>query len=146
MKDLLLPRFYVLVQLLSLLYFMLSAPVVASSYEALFIEAAGLALGIIAILQMKPGNFNITPVPRQNGILISHGIYRIIRHPMYLAQLLVVLALVIDYFSWIRLAVFMLLLINLIFKLHYEERKLIRHFDGYAAYSAKNWKLIPYIF
>jgi protein-S-isoprenylcysteine O-methyltransferase Ste14 len=95
---------------------------------------------------MKPSNMNITPVPKPGGQLVTHGIYRIIRHPMYIAQLLVVGALVAEYFSFLRLAVLLILTVNLILKLNFEEARLVRHFEGYETYRQSTWRLIPYLY
>ncbi|MCU0775363.1 MAG: hypothetical protein MUC74_12955, partial [Ideonella sp.] len=40
--------------------------------------ALGLAAGVgsAALAANRPGNFNIRPVPREGGRLVTHGIYR----------------------------------------------------------------------
>lgn len=139
-------RIYVLIQLSSLAYLILSGPWIADHWGLLLLELFGLFLGILAIWQMKPSNMNITPVPKPGGQLVTHGIYRIIRHPMYIAQLIVVGALVADYFTFLRLAILIILTFNLLLKLNFEEGRLIRHFDGYAAYRKTSWRLIPFIY
>ena len=146
MKTTAIARFFVAVQLFSLAYLLMSAPFIASSIHGILIEFAGGFLGVVAILQMKIGNFNIVPIPKKDGVLVTHGVYEWIRHPMYLAQLLAVAALVADYYSLLRLLVLLLLLFNLIFKLNYEEHQLLKHFEGYRSYMQRSWRLIPYIY
>jgi protein-S-isoprenylcysteine O-methyltransferase Ste14 len=56
------------------------------------------------------------------------------------------LPLLIDYFSYLRLAVWLLLLFVLYLKMNYEENSLSKHFEGYRAYMAKTKRLIPFIY
>ncbi len=58
----------------------------------LTLEAAGIALGIWAVLVMRIGSFNITPDVKTGGKFVRRGPYRIIRHPMYAAVLLTTFA------------------------------------------------------
>lgn len=146
MKHQFWPLFYVVIQFSCLIFTFVTAPMLADSTHLMLLEMAGLFLGVLAILQMGIGNFNIRPVPKTDSVLVNTGVYQWIRHPMYLAQLLVILALVVDYFSLPRLVVLVLLIINLIFKLRYEEKRLILHFAEYEEYKRNSWRLLPYIF
>lgn len=138
--------FFVLVQFSSLFFILTTAPVFASSDWGILVEMAGVFVGLLAIYQMQVGNFNIAPLPKAGGKLVTSGLYTYVRHPMYMAQLLAALPLIIDYFSTIRLAVWLALFINLIFKLYYEERKLINQFSAYKAYMETTWRLIPFVY
>lgn len=123
-----------------------SGPWVASGMLLLTIELLGCLLGIVALLQMRPHLANILPLPSDDNRLITNGVYRIIRHPMYLALILVFAPLVVEKYNLLRLSVLIILAINLIFKLHYEERKLLVHYEGYRDYMKKSWRLIPYLY
>jgi protein-S-isoprenylcysteine O-methyltransferase Ste14 len=74
------------------------------------------------------------------------GPYSLIRHPMYLALLLTTLPLIIDSFSLFRLLIWLILFINLILKLNYEENLLVTELDGYVEYAKKSYRLIPYVY
>jgi protein-S-isoprenylcysteine O-methyltransferase Ste14 len=139
-------RFFVFVQLSSLFYLLFSGPWLADYPLLIGLELVGLLLGAVAIWQMNPSNINVTPIPKTGGRLVTHGVYKVIRHPMYLAQLLVVGALVIEHYSHLRLIVLLILLVNLIFKLNYEETHLVKHFEGYEKYRQSSWRLIPLIY
>ena len=130
-KSRLYPYFLVTVQLACLFYILISGPIVSNSTAGLLIECAGIFLALLAIYVMKIKNFNLTPIVKQDSELITSGPYRIIRHPMYIAQLLVVLPLVIDYFSWYRFSALVLLAIILLVKIDYEEKLLLGHFTEY---------------
>jgi len=92
-------------------------------------------------------NANVTPVPKKHGILITSGPYKYIRHPMYLAQVIAVIPLIYEYYSAYRLYALIILVVTLLFKLHYEEKRLIEHFGTiYVKYQKTSKKVLPYIF
>ncbi len=95
---------------------------------------------------MQRSKLRIFPEPSVDAVLITQGPYRYIRHPMYTAVLLGCFAFVIIYFNFIRLSFFILLFINLVIKLHWEESMLKKKFDGYRKYSEATHKLIPFIY
>ncbi len=140
------PYLLVLIQLFSLAYILTSAPALANDYPGILIEAAGIFLGIVAIYAIGVGNFNITPTIKTDGHLVTSGPYSVVRHPMYLAQLVAILPLVFDYFTWIRLGVLMLLIIVLLLKIVYEEKRLVLHFPEYKEYASRTKKLLPYVY
>lgn len=140
------PYVLVIIQMSCLVYILVSGPLLANGMNGMLIESSGLFLGILAIFTMKPGNFNISPRIKPNGILVTTGPYRIIRHPMYLAQIIAVLPLITDYFSWYRLGAIVLLTITLLFKIEYEEKQLLKYFPDYAVYTKTTKKLIPALY
>jgi protein-S-isoprenylcysteine O-methyltransferase Ste14 len=136
----------VLIQFLCLAVLALTGPWLASPLFYLALEMAGIALGLWAIAAMRVGNFNITPAIKQGGLFVKRGPYRFIRHPMYLALLVTTLPLVLDAFTWLRLAIWLILLIDLVVKLNYEERLLAAHFFGYATYQQQTKRLLPFVY
>ncbi len=145
-KGKLYPYLFVGVQLSCLLFIFVTGSVVSNTKTGLLIECVGVFLALHAIYVMKISNFNLTPTVKQNSELITSGPYRIIRHPMYIAQLITVLPLVIDYFSWYRFSAFAILTFILLVKINYEEQLLLAHFKDYKAYIKRTKKLIPYVY
>lgn len=145
-KEKIYPIILVILQLGSLIFLLTSGPVLSESISGILIEMAGIFLGLLAIYTIKPGNFNIQPVVKTNGILITSGPYRIIRHPMYLAQLIVVIPLVVENFSYLRLSILFLLITVLTIKTFYEEKRLIKHFKEYSNYMKNSKRIIPFIY
>lgn len=145
-KEKIYPTILVILQLGSLIFLLITGPVIADTTSGILIEMAGIFLGLLAIYIMRPGNFNIRPIIKENGVLITSGPYRIIRHPMYLAQVIAVIPLVWESFSYDRLAVLLLLIVVLTVKIHYEEKRLLIHFKGYSEYMKTSKRVIPFIY
>lgn len=109
-------------------------------------EFLGIGLGIWAILTMGIGNFGIRPEPLASSVINTKGPYQWIRHPMYLALLVATLPLVLADFSYLRLGIWLILLLDLVIKLNYEETILVRELDGYQEYRQKSYRLIPFLY
>jgi protein-S-isoprenylcysteine O-methyltransferase Ste14 len=109
------------------------------------LEIAGIALGIWAMVVMGRGNINITPLVKREARMVTNGPYALIRHPMYAALLLTVWPLIIDQYSPIRLSAGVILTVDLLVKMLYEEHLLRRHFAGYNAYVRTTKRLIPFV-
>jgi protein-S-isoprenylcysteine O-methyltransferase Ste14 len=90
-------------------------------------------------------NWSVTLQVREQHRLITHGIYRRIRHPMYLALLLYSVGQALVLPNWFAgpsyLVTFGLLFA---FRLPNEERMMLDEFgDDYATYMAKTKRLVP---
>ncbi|NVO19439.1 MAG: isoprenylcysteine carboxylmethyltransferase family protein [Bacteroidetes bacterium] len=113
---------------------------------ALIIVAISASLAFWAILSMQLNNLKVTPSPGENARLITSGPYRIIRHPMYSSILLLAIPLVIHEFSLLRLFLAILLIIDLLIKLNYEERLLLTKFSQYKGYRSVTYRILPFIY
>lgn len=108
--------------------------------------AAAAAVGIAALAVNRPGNFNIRPELKAGARLACTGIYRRIRHPMYAAFLLGLLAFVVaDARAW-RMATWLVLLGVLVVKMRREEQYLAAAFPEYRDYAARTDRLVPGVF
>ena len=90
-------------------------------------------------------NWSVTLEVREEHRLITQGVYRQIRHPMYLAIALYSIGQALVIPNWVagpsNLIAFAILLA---LRLSAEERMMIEEFGGeYAAYSARTKRLIP---
>jgi protein-S-isoprenylcysteine O-methyltransferase Ste14 len=137
---------FVGIQFLCLALIALTGSLFPSNIFLLVVELLGFAIGVWAVLVMGLGKFNITPDPLSSSRLVSRGPYRLIRHPMYLALLLVTSPLIAADFSWLRLFIWLILLVDLLLKLNYEEGLLTTQLTGYAEYKQNSYRLIPFIY
>lgn len=117
----------------------------ARSLPLLAMEIAGIALGIWAVVVMGRRNLNVSPLVKRDARLVTTGPYAVIRHPMYSAVLLTLWPLIIDRYSLFRLAAGLVLTVDLLLKIRYEERLLKKHFPEYAAYMESTKRLIPVV-
>ena len=111
-----------------------------------WLQLAGIGILIWAVVTMKP--HRVTPLPdvRRNAKLVTHGPYRWIRHPMYTGVLLTMGALVLDYLTVVRGGVWLILVVNLMIKLRYEEALLGQRFPDYVTYQKQTRKLFPFVY
>ncbi len=118
----------------------------ASNVAAAALLAAGGVVGMAALAANRPGNFNIRPELKSGARLVTQGVYRFVRHPMYLAVLLAMAAgLAADPRPW-RCLLWVALLAVLLAKLTREERYLRAAFPEYGDYAARTRRLIPGVF
>jgi protein-S-isoprenylcysteine O-methyltransferase Ste14 len=107
---------------------------------------AGTFVGVAALAANRPGNFNVRPELKAGARLITDGIYAYIRHPMYAAVLLVLLAAIAADPRWWRIALWLALLAVLLAKAVREEGYLRSRFPEYAAYQARTGRFVPGLF
>jgi len=136
----------VTIQFGSIFFMALTGPWITQTWYLFAIEAAGVFLGLYAIYIMRIGNFNVRPLVKENGRLVRHGPYRLIRHPMYTAILLVLYPLLIEHFTYLRLSIMVVLTINLVVKQIFEEGLLKTHFSDYPDYMKQTKRMIPCVF
>ena len=90
-------------------------------------------------------NWSVTLKTRENHQLVTEGVYRHVRHPMYLALLLYGLGQVLALPNWVAgpsCAVAFVLLFA--FRLGPEERMMVSEFGkDYEAYRARSKRLVP---
>jgi protein-S-isoprenylcysteine O-methyltransferase Ste14 len=105
---------------------------------------AGIAIGLWALCANRPGNINIRPEPKPGGHLVTGGPYRWVRHPMYLAALVITAAFAMagDAWQWLALAALAAVLFA---KARREERGMALAHPGYADYRARTRAIIPFV-
>lgn len=119
---------------------------VQNLYLGLALIIPGIIIGLLAVFTHPAGNFNIRPDIKDNCTLISHGIYRYIRHPMYASVLLSMLGVAIMYANLYAIVLYIVLLVNMLVKMFYEESLWKNRSGEYQEYAQNRYRLIPYIF
>jgi protein-S-isoprenylcysteine O-methyltransferase Ste14 len=106
------------------------------------LEVGGLALVASAIISLNR-SFGLAP---QNRGIKTGGVYRFVRHPMYLGYMLAEAGYVVDSFSPFNIFILGLSVLFLLLRLQSEEH-LLELDKAYKSYSRKTrWKLLPLIF
>jgi protein-S-isoprenylcysteine O-methyltransferase Ste14 len=93
-------------------------------------------------------NWSVTLEIRDRHKLVSAGLYRFIRHPMYASFLLIALAQAFLLPNWVAGMSGLIGFAVLFFmRVHVEERMMLDNFgDEYRAYSSRTKRIIPYIY
>jgi protein-S-isoprenylcysteine O-methyltransferase Ste14 len=86
------------------------------------------------------------PYPKDEGMLIETGPYRLVRHPMYCGGILISLGWALWVHSWLTLGYVMVLFVFFDIKSRCEEHWLKAKFSDYAAYQKRVRKLIPFVY
>lgn len=65
----------------------------------IIIQLLGVVLYVLALVSFNFKYFSFMPLPKPGAYIIMHGPYSFLRHPMYLAMLLMTLPLTYEYFN-----------------------------------------------
>ncbi len=128
---------------------LLAAPALragAIALPALLLLAASAALFFWTLMHNRLGNFNIRPIPKPFGTLVTSGPYRWIRHPMYSAVLLGAAAMACMAEPLPGWSVWGFLAVVLFVKALFEERWMRAQHALYATYCAHSKRFVPLIF
>ena len=87
-------------------------------------------------------SFSLVP---QAHAVVQTGPYRWIKHPLYLAEEIAVLGVVLQYLSPLTVALLILHIGVQVSRILYEEDLLRRTLPEYSSYEATRWRLIPYV-
>ena len=116
---------------------------------AVTVAAAVLFLasyGLYAEVMRENAYLSRTIKVEEGQKVVDTGLYGIVRHPMYMATVLLFLMMPLVLGSWYALIVFAFYPAIIVVRLKDEEDLLTRELPGYAAYKQKvKYRLIPFI-
>ena len=127
-------------------FFVFTGKVYPQSWLVALLLSISLFVGLWAILSMNSQTLTVLPDARPNATLITTGPYRWIRHPMYTAVLLLLTALLLNEFSFVRMLVLAVVAVALILKINIKEKILLAKYLEYSDYMKTTRKIIPYLF
>ncbi len=136
----------VVVQLLCIALLVLTGPVIPQRPIPLALAGAGVLLTLWAVAVMGVHNVRATPDVPEHARLVTKGPYKVVRHPMYTGGMLTAAGWVWNDFTVIRMIVALILLLDYIVKLRYEEKLLKNRFPEYADYSRRTKRLVPFVY
>ena len=101
----------------------------------------------LAILLVAVGNLRlaltIMPEPKVGAPFITQGIYKFVRHPMYLGVIMIGIGLTLIKFSLLGLILTGILIVDLKVKHRYEDRLLLEKWPQARAYQEQVGALFP---
>jgi protein-S-isoprenylcysteine O-methyltransferase Ste14 len=112
-----------------------------STLSILLLLAGFVILGFSALSLGK--SLTPHPIPGKDAVLVTDGLYRFVKHPIYSGLLLVAIGLTIagGFFPHVLFLIALTLLLN--YKASFEEALLTKTYAGYADYSKKTGRFVP---
>ena len=104
--------------------------------------AAGMLQAIYALSYLRH-RFSIVPEARG---LVTSGPYRLVRHPIYLGEILAGFGLVLPTIAGLHAVVFLVFVAAEVVRTYYEEGVLRRTYPEYTAYALRTRRLVPFVF
>ncbi len=142
---------YVIIQLLLFVAYSFNADLIRiNDFETfkiigISITLIGALIALIALLQLNT-KLSPFPSPKSNATLITNGIYKFIRHPIYAGIIFITFGYGLYIVSLYKIIISMLLYILFHFKSSYEERRLKITFITYETYKKSSGRFFPNFF
>lgn len=112
---------------------------------ALLIFFLGGGFGLYTVKHNPLSNFNITPEIKENASLITTGVCRYIKHPMYFSVLVMMFGVVVSEPALLSFFIFMLLVVTLFLKAQKEEMLWMVESSEYTNYRQQTKRIIPFV-
>lgn len=104
--------------------------------------AAGLGTTMLVVFQNRYAAATITVEEGQP--IVTTGLYRIVRHPMYSASVVMMIGMALALGSYWALLVVLIGVLLLVIRILDEEKMLVEQLDGYRDYMQKvRYRLVP---
>ncbi len=129
------------VLLLLLIFFTNSEP---SSYKLVgeIIKISGATILLFSFWDLRK-SLTALPTPVENGVLQIHGLYRYVRHPMYVGVLTLSLGICVANTSILKYVLLAALYVLFSYKSRFEEQLLLVKYPGYKKYMNRTNRFIP---
>lgn len=115
-------------------------------YLGLLIFTAGAVLRIRAIAQLKTLHSGFVTI-QSNHHLVKTGLYSRLRHPSYLAVLVLLVGIPLIFNTWFPLLAIPGAAVALSWRINDEEQLLCEYLgQEYLDYQRQTWRLIPFIY
>ena len=141
----LIPTILVLMQFFCIFFLAFRANYSQFIFFPLILFISGMAVGLVALYEIRRSKFSFFPHVRPGAKLVTTGIYRYLRHPMYLAVLWVCLSFFVSNGSVVNGFIYFLLCFTLYAKILLEEVYLLAVFPQYATYLKESKRIFPFV-
>jgi len=107
-----------------------------------YLGVFGLLISGVALLQL---NIHLSPFPspKSDSKLITTGVFRYSRHPIYTGILMFMFSFSFWLGNGYKLCISFLILVLFIYKTQYEESLLQTYFEDYEKYKSKTGRFLP---
>lgn len=106
--------------------------------------AAGLGLGMLVVAQNRYAAATVTIEADQT--VATGGLYKLVRHPMYAANVVLMIGIPLALGSYWGLVVLVPGVLVLVLRIFDEEQLLTQELDGYREYAKRvRYRLVPYL-
>jgi protein-S-isoprenylcysteine O-methyltransferase Ste14 len=106
--------------------------------------SVGLLLMLLAFVSIG-GSIQIAPEPRVGGQLVTRGVYRRLRHPIYTAIVVLVVGLFLRKPTVPMAIVGAFVIVFLVVKARFEETLLLARYPEYAEYRRRTLGIVPWL-
>lgn len=115
-------------------------------YVGLTCVILGVGIRVAATAQLGP-LFSTFVAIQKDHHLITTGLYRWVRHPIYTGSLLAVIGIFLVFRSKLVWVAVPLYFVGTLWRIHDEEKLMSEAFgDAYRQYQAHSWRLIPFVY
>ena len=128
----------------AILYLLISGNFFSPSPVVILCQLLALGLSVWARQSFQSGQFSIHATPSK-GPLLQTGPYKLIRHPMYAAALLLIWSSVFGHLSLITAIVGFTMTCVTAIRILIEDQLLLIEFPEYAEYTRTTKRVIPYV-
>ena len=122
----------------------LNTGVFSTFLTAISLISMFLGFVILALSALNLGkSLTAHPMPSKNAVLVTNGLYRFVKHPIYSGLILLAFGLTISGGFFPHVIFFVALVFLLNYKASFEEKLLASTYAGYTEYSKKTGRFIP---
>lgn len=135
---------FVLIAIFATVFFLEPGPAVfvSMTIPGTVIAVAGLVLMAAAFVSLREV-IQVAPEPKAGGHLVTTGLYRRLRHPIYSGIVLLVIGLFLREPALYVAFLGVVLIAFLVVKSKFEERLLRERYPEYAESMRRSWGVIP---
>jgi len=115
-----------------------------SKFGGYTIMGLGAVIMTISAIALGP-SLTASPEPKGGGELITNGLYRFVRHPIYTGLLIFLSGYVLKSRSFWVAGLFIVFSVFLHFKANWEEKRLIAVYPEYSDYMKTTGRILPWL-
>jgi len=89
-------------------------------------------------------NIQISPAPKSDATLVTAGVYKWFRHPIYTGIVIIVVGIFLRTPTIAVAVAAAVVIAYLAIKVRFEEKLLLSRYPGYSDYQRRSWGLLPW--